>query len=64
VSASTRSGKAEMIVQHAFDHGAQIGGRRQIAALIEVGGLQARQSEITRPPFTAPPASSATVPVP
>jgi len=31
-----------MIVQQAFDHGAQIGGRRQIAALIEIGALQAR----------------------
>ena len=34
--------QTEVIVQHALDHRAQIGGRREVAALIEAGGLQPR----------------------
>ena len=62
--ASTLSLKAEMIAQHALEHGAQIRGRREVAAFVELAGFRPGQSEITLPPFTAPPASSAMVPVP
>ena len=32
----------QMIPQHALEHGAQVGGRLEIAALIEVGGFETR----------------------
>ena len=35
-------GEAEMVGEHALEHGAQVGRRFEIALLIEIGGLQAR----------------------
>src|SRR3954469_8657723 len=33
-------GQAELALQHAFDHGAQVGGGLEIAGLEEIGGLE------------------------
>ena len=42
LSASTLLRQPELVLQHALHHRAQIGGRREVAALIEIGGLQPR----------------------
>ena len=55
VSGNTERARAsrrqpEMIGEHALQHRAHVGRRLEVAPLIEVGGLQAGQSAITRPP--------------
>ena len=35
-SAKARSSSAQVILQHALEHGAQIGGRLEVAVLVEI----------------------------
>src|SRR5258708_12096031 len=50
-------GDAEMIVQYALDDRAQVGGRREVAGFIEIGGCLSLALPNPPPPLPPPPLS-------